>query len=270
MKLSEYCEKNEEEWEKIERENADKLINYLNNRIDKNLYEVAKTHDNLEVYKNLHLWLFNFYKNELIDGLNYININYEDFEKSIIYSLIISITKESSNVDFLVALFKHINLIDDLIEYEDSKYRLITKSYGDIYFEKANKTFESDKDTMNYVNNCGDKLKGGCHDIAFYLIKKDSNYSAVTSICTKLLNKKYYHSFVLDDNRIIDFTSNLIMSKDDYYLLNKVIELNVLNYSEYLKEKDDSIQFDESSSLFKLLRCALYKQYLNNEVIWKN
>ena len=76
------------------------------------------------------------------------------------------------------------------------------------------------------------------------------------------LDKKYYHSFILDSNNyVIDLTGNLVMPKDQYYLLNDVIELNILDYSSYLNEKDDSINYDESNTLYELLRCALYKQY---------
>ena len=34
------------------------------------------------------------------------------------------------------------------------------------------------------------------------------------------------------------------------------------NYKEYLEEKDNSIKFDESKTLYNLLRNAIYKQYL--------
>ena len=53
------------------------------------------------------------------------------------------------------------------------------------------------------------------------------------------------------------------MPKDQYYLLQDVKELNDVNYKEYIDEKDDIEKFDESGTLYKLLRDGLYRQYLN-------
>ena len=114
---------------------------------------------------------------------------------------------------------------------------------------------------FEFVNKMGDRIIDGCHEISFHLIEKNSDLRAVTSIGTRGLNAKYYHSFVLDGERVIDLTGNLVMPKNTYYLLNNVKELNNINYEEYLEEKDDSIQFDESNTIFPLLRNALYKQY---------
>ena len=38
MKLSEYCDKNETLWYKIEQENVEKLIKYINNNIYKTVF----------------------------------------------------------------------------------------------------------------------------------------------------------------------------------------------------------------------------------------
>ena len=74
MKLSKYCENNENKWEEDEIILLDKLIKYLNSIIEKDLYEFANTKDSVEVYNILNGWLFNFYKKEFIKGLNYVEI----------------------------------------------------------------------------------------------------------------------------------------------------------------------------------------------------
>ena len=79
MKLSEYCDKNEHLWYKIERENAEKLIKYISNNIDDNLFKIANTNDSIEVFNKLKVWLFKFYNKQLLDGLNYIGANYKRF-----------------------------------------------------------------------------------------------------------------------------------------------------------------------------------------------
>ena len=63
-------------------------------------------------------------------------------------------------------------------------------------------------------------------------------FEAVTSICKKGIDNSYYHSFILDDeNNVIDFTANLIMPKEQYYLLQEVNELNCINYKEYRRKR---------------------------------
>lgn len=46
------------------------------------------------------------------------------------------------------------------------------------------------------------------------------------------------------------------------YINNLLNELNCISYKEYLEEKGNSIKFDESKTVYNLLRNAVYKQYL--------
>lgn len=268
MKLSEYCDKNETLWYKIEQENVEKLIKYINNNIDDDLFKIANTNNSLEVFNKLKVWLFKFYNKQLLDGLNYIGADYERFKKGLIYSLILGVTRNKSNTDLLYDVLKSANIIEKMIVYEDDTYEIISKDFGRIQFMKAEDSFINDKETLDFINKLGDKIQDGCHEISFYLIEKYEIFKAVTSICKKGVNNSYYHSFILDDeNNVIDFTANLIMPKEQYYLLQEVNELNCISYKEYLKEKDNSIKFDESKTLYNLLRNAVYKQYLEENKV---
>lgn len=263
MKLSEYCDKNETLWYKIEQENVEKLIKYINNNIDDDLFKIANTDDSIEVFNKLKVWLFKFYNKQLLDGLNYIRADYERFKKDLIYSLILGVTRNKSNTDLLYDVLKSANIIEKMIVYDDGTYEIISKDFGKIQFMKAEDSFINDKETLDFIRELGDKIQDGCHEISFYLIEKYKIFKAVTSICKKGIDNSYYHSFILDDeNNVIDFTANLIMPKEQYYLLQEVNELNCINYKEYLEEKDNSIKFDESKTLYNLLRNAIYKQYL--------
>ena len=145
-------------------------------------------------------------------------------------------------------------------------HEIISKDFGNIQFMKAEYSFINDKETLDFIRKLGDKIQDGCHEISFYLIEKYEIFKAVTSICKKGIDNSYYHSFILDDeNNVIDFTANVIMPKEEYYLLQEVNELNCINYKEYLAEKDNSIKFDESKTLYNLLRNAVYKQYLEEK-----
>lgn len=263
MKLSEYCDKKETLWYKIEQENVEKLIKYINNNIDDDLFKIANTNDSIEVFNKLKVWLFKFYNKQLLDGLKYIGADYERLKKCLIYSLILGVTRNKTNIDLLYDVLKSANIIENMIVYDNGIYEIISKDLGKIQFIKAEGSFKNDKETLDYINKLGKNIQDGCHEISFYLIQKYEIFKAVTSICKKGIDNSYYHSFILDDkNNVIDFTANLIMPKEQYYLLQEVNELNCINYKEYLEEKEKSIQFDESKTLYHLLRNAVYKQYL--------
>ena len=207
MKLSEYCDKKEKLWYETEESYVKKFIDYLSKNIDEDLFRIANTNDSMEVFDRLKLWIFNFYNKEFLDGLKFIDINYNDIKKRFIYSFILTFTRNNRNFELMYDVLKSFGIIEKLLVYDDY-YELITNTKG--------------------------------------------------------LNEKYYHSFVIDDNDyVIDFTGNLIMPKEQYYLLQDVKELNSVNYKEYIKEKDDIDKFDESGTLYELLRDGLYKQYLS-------
>lgn len=264
MNLSKYCEINEKSWNSIEKTNAQKLVKYLNENTDVDLYKVAKKRNELEVFKNLNVWLYNFYNKEFLEGLNYINFDHKKYEKNLIYSFILSVTRSRSNIDLLYDVLVSKGVIEKMLVYENSIYEILTKDFGNIQFKKASdEEFFYDTQMQKYLSSLGNNIVDGCHEISFFLIKKYDRFKAVTSICNKGLNCNYYHSFIINENEdVIDLTANLVMPKAEYYLLQDVRELNVVSYGQYLLEKDSSINFDESKTLFDLLRNALYKQYM--------
>ena len=263
MKLSEYCDKKENLWNKKEDEKEEKLIEYINGNIDDDLYKVANTNDSREVFGKLKLWLFKFYREQLLNGLKYVGADYGRLKKDLIYSLILGVTRNRSNNRLLYDILKSANVIEEMVVYDDGTYEIITNDFGNIQFIKADENFANDKETLDFINKLGNNVQNGCHEISFYLIQNYEIFKAVTSICKKDLDYSYYHSFVLDDiDNVIDFTANVIMPKEQYYLLQEVEELNCINYKEYMEE-DKSIEFDESRTLYGLLRNAVYKQYLS-------
>lgn len=264
MNLSEYCNNKETLWNKIEDEKVEKLIEYVNVNIDDDLYKVANTNDTTEVFGKLKVWLFKFYKEQLLNGLKYVGADYERFKRGLIYSLILGITRNKFNTDLLYDILKFANIIEKMVVYDNETYEIITKDFGNIQFIKTDGNFINDKETLDFINKLGNNIQDSCHEVSFYLIQKYEIFKAVTSICKKGLDNSYYHSFVLDDvDNVIDFTANVIMPKEQYYLLQEVNELNCINYKEYMEEKDKSIEFDESKTLYDLLRNAVYKQYLS-------
>lgn len=264
MNLSEYLDESERNWKKNEILKARNLLKYLERHIPVDLRKVAHSENELEILEKLHVWLFNFYQKEFLEGLKYINYDVLNYKKHLIYSFILSVLRNKSNIDILYDVLVSKEIIEKMLVYEDSNYEIITKDFGIISFKKASNIV--DEETKKYLESLGNQIIDGCHEITFFHIQKNPNLKAVTSICTKWLDCKYYHSFALDCNNIvIDLTANLIMPQDMYYLLQDVEELNVVNYLDYLKEENSSREYDESNTLFPLLRCALYKQVLNDK-----
>lgn len=264
IRLSEYCTSNENNWDNIQREKAKTLVEYLNKNINEDLFKMAKSDDEVEVYSKLRGWLLKFYRKELLEGLKYINYDYKELNKTMIYGLILTVNRNKQNVNVVYDTLVEANFIEKMLVYDNGIYEIITKDFGKIHFRKAEEYFVNDKETLEFMNKLGDKLIDGCHEVTLHLISKYKSYKAVTAICTKGLGHKYYHSFVLDNiGNVIDLTGNLIMPKDEFYMINNVQELNNVKYEELLLQNEQTKKYDESGTLFDLLRNALYKTIID-------
>jgi hypothetical protein len=82
----------------------------------------------------------------------------------------------------------------------------------------------------------------------------------VTATLNKDINLRYYHSFAVDGENVVDVSNGIVMERSWYYYLSGVAEINRLTYRSFLETKDISLPYDESGSLFELLRMAAYKQ----------
>lgn len=263
MELSSYLAKNEKKWGDAENANIRKMISCLEKHVDVDLRKVAQSDDEVEIFKSLEGWIFNFYFDEFRDGLAHINYSYHEYQKKLIYNFILSITRNKSNIDILYNMLASKMIITEMFAPDEGEYKIVTENFGEIYFRKADHV--TDRETKKYLKTLGEQVVDGCHEISFFLIQKDPNLKAATGICTKGLGCNYYHSFVIDrDDNVIDLTASLIMPKEQYYLLNNIQELNRTDYNEYLLEENASKEFDKSKTLYGLLRNALYKQSLSD------
>lgn len=160
MKLSEYCDKKEKLWYETEESYVKKFIDYLSKNIDEDLFKIANTNDSMEVFDRLKLWIFNFYNKEFLDGLKFIDTNYNDIKKRFIYSFILTFTRNNRNAELMYDVLKSFGIIENLLVYDDY-YELITNDFGNIKFMKAEDSFADDMDTIEYIHKMGDKIKDG-------------------------------------------------------------------------------------------------------------
>lgn len=262
MNLSNYCDEKEQTWKKNEQEATEKLVNYLNQHIDEDLYQIANTYDSVELFQNLKVWLLKFYPEQLLEGIKTVGNLEQRFQRSLIYSLILGVTRDSSNVDVIYDVLKQAKVIEKMLVYDEGFYEIITENFGTIPFMKADVYFQKKKDLLQLIEKMDENIRDRCHEVTFEVIKNYEEFQAVTAICEKGLNENYYHSYLLDaDGDVVDFTANLFMPREQYELLQGAEILNSISYQEYLKEKDQSVKYDESKTLYDLLRNAVYKQY---------
>ena len=84
MNLSEYLDESERNWKKNEILKARNLLKYLEQHIPVDLRKVAHSENELEILEKLHVWLFNFYQKEFLEGLKYINYDVLNYKKHLI------------------------------------------------------------------------------------------------------------------------------------------------------------------------------------------
>ena len=103
-------------------------------------------------------------------------------------------------------------------------------------------------------------LLNSCHKYAEQFMKIYQGVEVVTATLNKDINLRYYHSFAVDGENVVDVSNGIVMERSWYYYLSGVAEINRLTYKAFLETKDISLPYDESGSLFELLRMAAYKQ----------
>lgn len=255
MDLSKIVDEYEKEWIKEAEEKLEFIITKLEHILKIDFKEITKKKSNSDIYKSMILFLFDRFHDSLYEVLNEVNVNVEDLEKELLLSFLLSITRNRENIIFFESILLHYHIISKC----ESKEELITihSKFGIIEFYKLDDVL-NDEDVKKFIDENSD-IKSSCHESTLFLLPRNPNYIAVTARSTKNLYEKYFHSFIIDGEYVIDLTSNLYMKKEEYYELYKVEELNVVKGNDVIKESEESKPFDSSNTLFPLLRNAIYK-----------
>lgn len=117
-----------------------------------------------------------------------------------------------------------------------------------------------DEKTKKFVESNED-IKSACHESAEFLLENNRDYIAITAIAHKNLGGKYFHSFVVAGDHVIDLTANLYMKTDDYYQLYGIEEFKKVTYDQFLKDCEECEMLDESKTMFPLFRNAMYSYF---------
>lgn len=100
-----------------------------------------------------------------------------------------------------------------------------------------------------------------CHNLCEIFIKYFNEYTATTVLLDTLFGGKHYHSFVENDDHVLDLAANAYMKRNEYYQLFNPIVLNSIKQEE-LKNAEEEINEKENIGKDKclLLRLAVNKQ----------
>lgn len=253
LKINEIVQEMEDDFFSYAKESYDLLADLIKEKLNLDVYEATKLDCSIDAVRNC-LWLFlDKMKNPFYEILECAEFTIEEIEIHYIHSFILSVVRNRKNIEFLKKLLLRENIISSFTE-ENGDF-IIESKYGIIVFRKALDEF-MDEDLNSFLKTI--EVESGCHQISEYLIKKYDNYKAVTSIAVQYICKEFFHSFILDGNTVIDIANNLIMDKETYYTLFMVEELNIVNNKEMQEQSELSKKYDESKTLFPLLRNAIY------------
>lgn len=256
IKLSKIISDMEEDFYEYAIEAYDDLALRIKDKLGLDVYEAALTDNSMDAI-NKSLWVvLDKIKEPFYSVLEETDFKIVDMEFNYILSFILSISRKRENIEFIKELLIKEGIIDS---YEEKNGNItISSKYGTLLFRRAQDEYK-DEDLDKYLNNIS--IEDSCHEIAEYLLSKYDNYKAVTAIAVKNICEEYFHSFILDEGTVIDISNNIIMDKETYYELFMIEELNVVNYKEFLEQSKECSKYDESKTLYPLLRNAIYKKY---------
>ncbi len=259
MELSKYISDNSERFYYDYSMLCQKLVDFLKENSNLDLEHIAKSTDPVDIYERLKILLLKNNKKGIEQAFLKIGYSFQDFEKSIIMSFLITLYRDEKRAFAIYNVLKSADILDDISFSEEGKCELKTRNFGTIVSYSARDIFASDTEVMAKVSSLKDNLKDACHELAEFLITLYPEFKAITGISEGDLHRKFYHSVVLDEyGFIIDFPNEIVMPKEQYFLLNSFVSMNEVTYSECKEQSIESKKSDESGTLYDLLRNAIY------------
>lgn len=143
------------------------------------------------------------------------------------------------------------------------RYTIYSEQYGKFEVEIASEYFKRTTKVEDYLQT--EVLERRCHFHTYFLSKLFPEMYAITSLCQSYFGRKFFHSYTYDSKEdiVIDFTSNAIMSRDDYYSLYLPKEVSVIKNSDVRREVNiTQLKTAQCLRRHALLKVALYKLYL--------
>lgn len=170
----------------------------------------------------------------------------------------------TSNNYFLQFLCKLVGF--KLIKLEDNKYKISYQDI-DISFSKFSDSLSGGSNIEELENEKRELLNlkkraGKCHYKSIELINV-GDYLVTGYVASSSRNVKIIHTWIETDEDVIDYTANLVMKKEDYYKLNNVEILTVINKDDVINDFDSPfIRTFLSDKIYCLFRDELEREGL--------
>ncbi len=131
-------------------------------------------------------------------------------------------------------------VIDDISSKPDS-FKIFSEEYGIFEFMRFSEIFKNNKDVMKYINE--NETAGRCHMNVEALSSIFPKYYTISSLLESYYEGYYYHSYTYNqcENLVIDASSRIVCSKDDYDRLmcpQEIMRIKNSKLSKYFKKID--------------------------------
>lgn len=181
-------------------------------------------------------------------------LNTEKIINLFIHSVNNCITLEDDKCrDLYIKSFKELNIINDIILDKDNVLKIILNDNSEFKFLRL---LKNEEEITSYERNC--------HDICYKKIKNynDNIFNVVTILEKDLFNRQQYHSFIVKDNIVYDYSRNIASSFETYKTLFKpeiLVDGNgkkIIDEIEELEKEDND--FQELEKWCPILKYTLY------------
>ena len=254
IRLSEYVDRNEATWRQANVDFLNKLLTLTGQKAGVDFFNGDHSQDVSVLYERIRGILLDNYQTQLYAALKELGGDPESFEREFIFGTMLSVIRKRSNADYLINLMKNRGILKGY-SFIDGQYSFDTVRYGLVNFFTAESRYPQAENIFKAPD-----LLNSCHKYAEQFMKIYQGVEIVTATLNKDINLRYYHSFAVDGENVVDVSNGIVMERSWYYYLSGVAEINRLTYKAFLETKDISLPYDESGSLFELLRMAAYKQ----------
>ncbi|MDD3187521.1 MAG: hypothetical protein PHD02_03510 [Bacilli bacterium] len=255
--LSQMIDTNEASWKRADEKLCDEFFDVLKSINNIDFHKEYRIKNSAKLFRYLRTLLINYYLSDMIKAFNIIGVSEIEYYKKITYVAMITITRNNPNAERFINLLINKKIINSFQLTEDGFYIIDSPFFGKIEFAKISDSLLG-KEVEGLLNR--KDLIGGCHEVTLELLRRKKSMIAITALSNMSINEKFYHSFLLDDNNVIDLTANIIVPINNYYELNSIEEISRVSSEDNLRL---GLEYDKSKTLFPLLRIAAFKQILN-------
>ena len=224
-----------------------------------------------------HIKYFNIYGTKHVDTFFEVMKDYDyNFIFEIADAISVLCAEKGSFLEEAIAKYLTSLVISNIESNGQEKYIISSDQFGKFEFVTASKYFRENENVTSYIEDITNiknkKGKNDCHEYSYFLSKVFSDFYAVTSYCSLPFKGSYFHSYSIDkeNNLVIDLANNVVMDKDLYYKLYNPKEISITLNSEVdkklaLVDRETNQPNTGPEERRKLLRIALYEEYLHSE-----